>query len=70
MIHKSEDMQHSFNQPFQIGTNGDDPRDADIRSYRINEGDIVIVGSDGLFDNIYNEHIERVVNAYKDDSKL
>ena len=37
--------------------NGDDPRKAICVAIYIQEGDIVIVGSDGLFDNIFFDEI-------------
>jgi hypothetical protein len=33
--------------------NGDDPRKAICVAIDVQEGDIVVVGSDGLFDNIF-----------------
>jgi hypothetical protein len=33
--------------------NGDDPRKSICVSVDIQEGDIIVVGSDGLFDNIF-----------------
>jgi hypothetical protein len=33
--------------------NGDDPRKAICVAIDVHEGDIVVVGSDGLFDNIF-----------------
>jgi hypothetical protein len=37
--------------------NGDDPRHSICGSLDIKDGDIVVVGSDGLFDNIFVDEI-------------
>lgn len=62
LIFRSEEQQHSFNFPFQIGTRGDDPAGAEVQSHEVLPGDVVIVGSDGLFDNLYNDNILKIVN--------
>lgn len=62
MVFRSQEMQHGFNFPFQIGTNGDDPRKGFPNKHDIHEGDIVIVGSDGLFDNVFDEQIISLIN--------
>ncbi len=67
---KSEEQQHSFNFPFQVGTNGDNPELADFKDIRVNKGDIIIMGSDGLFDNVYEEDIIKLVNETSSKSKI
>lgn len=62
LVYRSQEQQHSFNFPFQIGTNGDKPSNAEMNTHQVLKGDLVIVGSDGLFDNMYNEDIIKVVN--------
>lgn len=60
--YKSNEQQHKFNQPFQVGTNGDSPNLAIIESHDIQDKDIVIVASDGLWDNLYDENILSIIN--------
>ncbi|KAG2192582.1 hypothetical protein INT47_006034 [Mucor saturninus] len=64
-IFRSEEQQHSFNFPYQLGTASfDSPADAQLFTVKIEEGDIVILGSDGLFDNLYDDEIlEEVQNC-------
>ncbi|KAI8989980.1 phosphatase 2C-like domain-containing protein [Pilobolus umbonatus] len=64
-IFRSEEQQHSFNFPFQLGTASfDSPSDAQQFTVKIEEGDIIIMGSDGLFDNLYDDEIlEEVQNC-------
>lgn len=62
-IFRSKEQQHGFNFPFQIGTDGDDPSLAQVQRFKIVEEDLVILGSDGLFDNLYDKDIEEVCNS-------
>jgi serine/threonine protein phosphatase PrpC len=49
---------HAFNFPRQLGTGSQDtPADADRTSLSARAGDLVVVGTDGLFDNMYDEEI-------------
>ena len=47
-------MQHAFNFPLQLGTHSRDEPMKDARRYDVDvgRGDIVVVGSDGLMDNL------------------
>lgn len=57
-IFRSEEQQHSFNFPVQLGTNSrTSPADALAFSVPVMQGDVVICGSDGLFDNVYDSEI-------------
>jgi serine/threonine protein phosphatase PrpC len=61
-IFRSEEQQHSFNFPFQLGTNSrDTPHDTQTFTIKIQEGDVVVIGSDGLFDNVFDEDIVDIV---------
>ena len=62
LIFRTEEQQHAFNFPFQLGTqSGDRPADALSFSVSVSEGDIVILGTDGLYDNLFDEDILQVV---------
>ena len=53
-IYRTLEQQHSFNFPFQLGTGSkDSPADAFSEETSVQEGDIVILGTDGLFDNVF-----------------
>jgi hypothetical protein len=63
-IFRSEEQQHSFNFPFQLGTvSKDTPKDTQSFVVKIQEGDIVVLGSDGLFDNVFDEEIVDIVDS-------
>lgn len=64
LIFKSEEQQHSFNFPYQLGPQSrDKPDDADLLSVPIQHGDIIILGTDGLFDNIDATRICKVIDT-------
>ncbi|KAJ2450676.1 hypothetical protein EV183_004129 [Coemansia sp. RSA 2336] len=59
MVYRTEEQQHSFNFPYQLGTepHADAPSDAQVFRLKVQKGDIVVVGSDGVFDNLFDEDI-------------
>ena len=59
---KSTPMFHEFSFPLQIVT-GEDPSEI-IEGYKIdvNDGDVIITASNGLFDNLYDQEIASVVS--------
>lgn len=65
-IFRSEEQQHSFNFPFQCGTDGDDPISAIDHVHSVNHNDIIIMGSDGIFDNWFDEEILKILNSFID----
>eukprot|EP01089_Gocevia_fonbrunei_P009882 TRINITY_DN2231_c0_g1_i1.p1 TRINITY_DN2231_c0_g1~~TRINITY_DN2231_c0_g1_i1.p1 ORF type:complete len:384 (-),score=55.67 TRINITY_DN2231_c0_g1_i1:25-1176(-) len=56
------EQQHRFNLPFQLGTKGDNPEDSDLYVQELKENDLVILGTDGLFDNLFLAQIINIVN--------
>lgn len=61
IIHRSEEQQHYFNTPFQLslpppghGDNvlSDRPESADQLSFPVLDGDVILVATDGVFDNV------------------
>ncbi|KAA1083622.1 hypothetical protein PGT21_001622 [Puccinia graminis f. sp. tritici] len=70
-IFRSEEQQHSFNYPVQIGTNSKSTpaRDAQRYNIKVQKDDIVILGSDGLADNLFDEDILEEVLKFTTISK-
>ncbi|XP_038896719.1 probable protein phosphatase 2C 55 [Benincasa hispida] len=64
-IYKSPVQQQEFNCPNQLGREpgSDEPGVALCPSITVMAGDIVVVGTDGLMDNLFVEEIERVLEA-------
>jgi hypothetical protein len=61
-----QQQQHSFNCPFQLASHelrpeADAPEDADLYEVELMPGDILVVGSDGLFDNMWDDQLESIV---------
>ncbi|KAL8043155.1 hypothetical protein ABFX02_09G099800 [Erythranthe guttata] len=65
-------VQHGFNHPGQLGNYDkcDLPEDAQEMSVKLEVGDVVVAGTDGLFDNLYLTEIEEIVDACMDWSRL
>lgn len=75
VVHRSEEQQHYFNAPFQLAVapktlrglvHSDSPESAVSTSFGVKEGDIVLVGTDGLFDNLSEDMILHHVSKLKD----
>ncbi|KAJ9048476.1 hypothetical protein DSO57_1034752 [Entomophthora muscae] len=63
-LFRSEEQQHAFNYPYQLGiVGGDNPLSGQRYNLKVKKGDIVIIGSDGLFDNLYDEDILETVQS-------
>ncbi|PON40461.1 PPM-type phosphatase domain containing protein [Parasponia andersonii] len=62
-IFRSPVQQHDFNFTFQLesGSNGDLPSSGQVFTVPVAPGDVIIAGTDGLFDNLYNNEITAVV---------
>lgn len=67
VLYKSKAQQHSFNFPFQLGApgggaGGNNASEAIlIERTDISAGDVVVLGSDGLFDNMFAHQIASIV---------
>ena len=70
LVFKSEDKYHFFNCPFQLGTNSiNTPNDAQHVKFPVEIGDVFVLGSDGLFDNLWEEDIHEIILKNKKDYK-
>lgn len=55
---KTPAQQHEFNFPFQLGSGASDTADmADVYDVAVRAGDIIVLGTDGLTDNVYDDVI-------------
>ncbi|WVZ74490.1 hypothetical protein U9M48_022669 [Paspalum notatum var. saurae] len=63
ILHRSQPQQHYFNCPYQLksGRDGTAVSQAVVGEVVAKEGDIVVVGTDGLFDNVFDHELERIV---------
>ncbi|EPS68754.1 hypothetical protein M569_06015, partial [Genlisea aurea] len=62
-VFRSPAQQHDFNFTYQLesGNSGDLPSSGQVFTVPVAPGDVVIAGTDGLFDNLYNSDITAVV---------
>jgi len=64
IIFSSNPQEHMFNVPYQVGSDSDSINDALRYSVEVEPGDTIIMGSDGLFNNVYERHITDIVNQF------
>ncbi|KAJ4964995.1 hypothetical protein NE237_016844 [Protea cynaroides] len=62
-VFRSPVQQHGFNFTYQLesGNSGDLPSSGQVFTITVAPGDVVIAGTDGLFDNLYNNEVTAVV---------
>eukprot|EP00741_Cyanophora_paradoxa_P019185 tig00021123_g18521.t2 len=58
IVYRSPEQQHYFNCPYQLGTESTDtPEHSDRVFVQVQEGDLIVTGTDGLWDNVYDHEI-------------
>ncbi|KAF2072322.1 hypothetical protein CYY_006356 [Polysphondylium violaceum] len=58
VIFRTREQQHAFNMPYQLGTQSiDRPIHSIIANFPVEKGDLIIMGTDGVFDNLFDEEI-------------
>lgn len=67
MIFRTKEQQHFFNCPYQLGTDSQDglAMGQNIQQ-KVREGDVVVVASDGLYDNMSDQELVQYVNQVDD----
>ncbi|KAI9275360.1 phosphatase 2C-like domain-containing protein [Sporodiniella umbellata] len=64
-VFRSEEQQHAFNFPYQLGLlSRDQPKDAQSFTVKVEKGDIVIMATDGLYDNLFDKTILSLVQDH------
>ncbi len=68
VTYRSPHQEHEFGRPFQLGHHrgSDRPEDAMLHTARLAPGEVLILGSDGLWDNLHDAEIADVVQAAAD----
>jgi protein phosphatase PTC7 len=62
----SQPQQHYFNCPLQLGGgSADAPSDGDAYSAAVQPGDLVLLATDGLFDNLFDDEIASLVDEVR-----
>eukprot|EP01132_Coremiostelium_polycephalum_P005511 gene5511-6865_t len=58
VIFRTREQQHAFNMPFQLGTQSiDRPIHSVTSTLPVEEGDLIVLGTDGVFDNLFDSEI-------------
>lgn len=62
-VFRSPVQQYGFNFPYQLasGTGGDLPSSGQVFAITVTSGDVIVAGTDGLFDNLYDNEIAALV---------
>ncbi|CAO3703306.1 unnamed protein product [Rhizopus stolonifer] len=64
-VFQSEEQQHAFNFPYQLGLRSkDQPSDAQSFTVKVEKGDIVIMATDGLYDNLFDKDILKLTQDH------
>ncbi|XP_043694092.1 probable protein phosphatase 2C 55 [Telopea speciosissima] len=63
IIYKSEAQQYRFNCPLQLGNHPQCDRPSSGYEFKVavEDGDVIVAGTDGLFDNLFEENIIEIV---------
>mmetsp|Transcript_25662 Transcript_25662/g.31122 ORF Transcript_25662/g.31122 Transcript_25662/m.31122 type:complete len:428 (+) Transcript_25662:452-1735(+) len=67
IVLRSSPQQHSFNCPYQLASRagGDEPKHARLYSCPVQPGDMLLVATDGVFDNIRAEELASILQWNK-----
>mmetsp|Transcript_25564 Transcript_25564/g.35273 ORF Transcript_25564/g.35273 Transcript_25564/m.35273 type:complete len:444 (-) Transcript_25564:63-1394(-) len=64
----SEALQHYFDCPYQMSDlsrgRSETAEDAQMFEIEVKEGDVIVTASDGLFDNVFQDEIVKIVNSH------
>lgn len=64
LILQSEAQLHELNHPLQLGTFGSPPSVAELRSYDVDPGDLVVLVTQSVVQNLHPEEIESIVSLH------
>ncbi|XP_060829556.1 protein phosphatase PTC7 homolog isoform X3 [Bombus pascuorum] len=82
VVHRSSEQQHYFNTPFQLSLPppghsdlvlSDSPESADTSSFGVEDGDVILLATDGVFDNVPDQLLiteMRKVQGERDPTKI
>ncbi|XP_057428951.1 probable protein phosphatase 2C 26 [Lotus japonicus] len=68
VVFSTSPQEHYFDCPFQLSSErvGQTYLDAAVCNVELIEGDTIVMGSDGLFDNVFDHEILQTISRYKD----
>ena len=75
LVHRAQERMHSFNAPFQllVPPKGGLPKNEEVfddsvgdaahEQWNVEDGDVLVLATDGLFDNVFNSEIASIAGA-------
>jgi protein phosphatase PTC7 len=60
-LYRTTEQQFSFNFPYQCGTGAELPYAADDQEHEVQDNDIIVMATDGVFDNLYDDDVQACV---------
>lgn len=63
-LFRSKEQQYSFNFPYQCGTGAELPTIAYDTLHEVQDNDIIVMASDGMFDNLYDTDVHDCIKPY------
>ncbi|KAI9917712.1 hypothetical protein PsorP6_012383 [Peronosclerospora sorghi] len=65
VVHETPNQSHYFNCPYQLGfgESGDKPEMGDEYELETQEGDVIVLGPNGLFDILFTDQIARLLDT-------
>ena len=65
VAYRTSEQEHKFGFPYQLGhISSTKPQDCIHHRFRVRPGDVLVLGSDGLFDNVSDRAIARTVDDF------
>ena len=61
---KADTTSHGFNYPYQLGTDGDSPERASFSTVTVQDKDLIVMFTDGLSDNVFDEQVASIVKPF------
>jgi protein phosphatase PTC7 len=65
IVYRTVEQQHYFNCPYQLGESTDLPEHGHRQEIPVEQGDLVILGTDGLFDNVFDADLLREITKHR-----
>lgn len=71
LVFRTPQQEHEFGRPFQLGHHkyASKPTDAIMDSFQVYPGDTIVMGTDGLFDNLFLRVIVQQVQRHREAGK-
>lgn len=69
-LFRSKEQQYSFNFPYQCGTGAELPYAAEDKEHKVQDKDVIVMASDGMYDNLFDEDVLYCVEPKPEEAHL